>query len=90
MRRWWAPTFPSVLAVCPCGPTGGAAASIASVPVTLPVRPAVPWQKVQLVCHPVPPWQVLQELLATPEAAPKPTWQLVQAWSPPVFAEYPC
>ncbi len=45
---WCAPTMASVAAVWPWGPTGGDAASRASVPATVPVRPAVPWQKEQL------------------------------------------
>ena len=52
------------------------------MPATNPVRPAVPWQKMQFVCQAVPPWHVLHELVATPEAAPKATWQAVQFWSP--------
>ncbi len=79
---WWAPTMASVAAVWPWGPTGGEAVSRRSVPATFPVRVAVPWQKVQLVCQAVPPWQPLQELVAAPDAAPKATWQVVQFWSP--------
>ena len=43
--RWWAP---AAVAADPVVTTGGAAASWGSVPARLPVRPAVPWQEVQL------------------------------------------
>ena len=86
---WWAPTATVVAAVSPWDPTGGAAGRSVSVPARMPVRPAVPWQKVQVVCQagkPAVVWQALHELPATPDAVPKATWQLVQVCRPAALA----
>ncbi len=74
--RWWAP---SAEAGDPLVTTGGAAASCGSVPARFPVRPAVPWQEVQLKFTSAWPFRWVPEVRSmVPSALTEEGWHWAQ------------
>ncbi len=74
--NWWAPT---AVAGDPEVAAGGAAASCGSVPARFPVRPAVPWQEVQLEFTSARPFRWVPEArLMVPSAFTDDGWHWLQ------------